>query len=167
MSELSAEKLAELRKTAEWEPVVPWTWANGGVFFSSAFGLQPLTLPGSSSQFIAAFDPPTVIALLDLIAELEGQLDAADRQIEARSGKTAGERLFQERCKELEAELAEYRERNPDVHEDGLRDDDGKVIRHIGYSDLSMRELADETGLEWVVRPVWHGPWMEVTDDDE
>lgn len=166
MSELSAEKLAELREIAGKATPGPWCWYTDGNLMDGATGFAVHSKSDTEdsrvgfdlavmeydqmgqldASHIAAFDPPTVLAMLDRIEELEGQLDAADRQIEARSGKTAGERLFQERCKELEAELAEYREREA-----------GNTV------ERSVRVLEDMSRQE-IQRTV--GPWMEVDGDE-
>ena len=76
MTEFTEEKLAELRAVAEAATPGPWQWMDGGVSHSTSFGWQPVTLPGESAQHIAAFDPPTTLALIAALeaktAEVEG-----------------------------------------------------------------------------------------------
>ena len=81
MNELTDERLAELRKIAEeTRPGGGWTadvyQVNDGdghqVYGADAYG------DGTSpaAEHIAAFDPPTVLALLDEVEELRRRLDA-------------------------------------------------------------------------------------------
>lgn len=96
MTELSAEKLAALREIAEAATGGPWSRTSDvedtefGTF--AAYGVTPIaelrqlgdsdpaglfaeTMTGEDAEYIAAFDPPTVLALLDLIAEQQAELD--------------------------------------------------------------------------------------------
>ena len=76
MTEFTSERLTELKAVAEAATPGRWQWMDGGVFHSTSFGWQPVTLPGESAQHIAAFDPPTLLAL---IAALDAKTYEAER----------------------------------------------------------------------------------------
>lgn len=57
----------------------------------------------------------TLDAMSGQVETLVGQLDAADRQIEARSGTTAAERIWKARAEAAEAAVARARERHAKV----------------------------------------------------
>jgi hypothetical protein len=52
----------------------------------------------ADAEFIAAANPQMVLTLIERVKTAEAALDADERQIEARSGETAGERLWKERA---------------------------------------------------------------------
>lgn len=76
MTEFTPDRLAELKAVAEAATPGPWQWMDGGVFHSTSFGWQPVTLPGESAQYIATFDPPTT---LSLVSALDAKTYEAER----------------------------------------------------------------------------------------
>src|SRR5690554_4391951 len=78
-------------------------------------------------------------AALARIADLEATVDAQDRQIEARSGETTGERLFKARAMEAEARIAEAAKLHRKItlysHEDSCPDtsDEHREERHSDW----------------------------------
>lgn len=121
--------LNELRKVAEAATPGPWEVADEGYderyVYDSAAGQMCWTpdLPGhwslADATHIATFDPSTVLALLDRVAELEAKVErlaAHDaevaRQAEARALREAADQLTEiaddyDTCSELHAALRE------------------------------------------------------------
>ena len=85
MTDLTPERLQELRRIAEEATPGPWstTRYNGGLRFDGPLRVyagtdpeygEPRPIPASDAdtRYIAAFDPPTVLAMLDEIERLQG-----------------------------------------------------------------------------------------------
>lgn len=85
MTELTPERLQELRRIAEAATPGPWdtTRYNGGLRFDGPLRVyagtdpeygEPRPIPASDAdnRYIAAFDPQTVLAMLDEIERLQG-----------------------------------------------------------------------------------------------
>lgn len=105
-----------------------WTADNGYVFdatinhthHAEAHQVSPVTgnydyeeggiLEERDVQFIATFDPPTVLTLLSRLEQAEQALGAAERQIAARTGETAAERIWRNRAEQAEQQVARVRE---------------------------------------------------------
>lgn len=127
---MTTERLAAIRARAEAATEGPWEACEGGepsIWSPSRIVIGNYTQrdewesaaweDGSPEDraFIAAArtDVPDLLdhieTLTSEVERLRGALDAADRQIEARTGTTAGERLFRARAEEVEAERDDAR----------------------------------------------------------
>ena len=89
MTELTDERLAELRRITEGaESQEPWRTdddegrmvfaASGFQVYYALFGSNNGDAEPGDAAHIAAFDPPTAIALLDEVDELRRRLDAVE-----------------------------------------------------------------------------------------
>lgn len=58
---------------------------------------------------IATFDPPTVLALIDRVEELQAALESAQQYIQTRTGETLGERIWRSRAEAAEATIERVR----------------------------------------------------------
>jgi hypothetical protein len=72
------------------------------------------------------------------VERLRRQLDAADRQIEARTGETVGERLFKALAKETRVQLNAVRE----LVEKGVKLADPMFVVSVGYAEACSDVLA-------------------------
>src|SRR5690606_25261825 len=78
MAELTRERLQELRRIAEAVTPGPWAFPHQ----KDPYGCYLLPLSENNASYIAAFDPTTVLALLERIDALEAENERL-RQIEA------------------------------------------------------------------------------------
>jgi hypothetical protein len=117
---MTAERLAELRAKAEAATPGPWEarvfrdhadTAKGRVFFRGDEYPQTNTrdchLIIPDAEHIAAFDPPTVLALLDEIARLKGDAELAKLKKKYERLVTAAGKAVQE---------ARHHEMHPVIH---------------------------------------------------
>src|SRR5690606_8898204 len=90
MTDLTPERLAELRRIAEAAPPGPWVWRegrDGKILDLIGYGEEIVTpshfnaslkVKGGVKEYIQAFDPTTALALLDEIERLQQKVQRAN-----------------------------------------------------------------------------------------
>ncbi|WPR65228.1 ead/Ea22-like family protein [Glutamicibacter protophormiae] len=108
----------EVWKNVHCDPVVvpagkPWAGITDPKMpFEKIAGLStaPDDYGRANLEYIATFNPETVIALLSRLEQAEQALDATERQVVARSGETAAERIWRGRAEQAEQAVQRVRE---------------------------------------------------------
>lgn len=86
-------------------------WADKSIVQDSLNRVTEISeMVDADAEFIATFDPPTVLALLSRLEQAEQALDATERQVVARSGETDAERIWRGRAEQAEQAVARVRE---------------------------------------------------------
>lgn len=159
---LTADRLAELRKVAEGATDGPWhlvTCKCGNSEHPVITTIETEMIieafyEDNDAPHVAAFDPPTALALLDRIAQLERERDEARAKVESITSQWRAtgraEADAHRRAVKAEATLERIRESRANHPECDRYDDNGSVVcgwkRTVQSIDLAL--IRNETGGE-------------------